>query len=51
MDEAIKRITIYAPAWLAEAIKHLAIKEHRSVNQEILQAIEAYLKQHQEQQD
>jgi hypothetical protein len=49
MDETTKRITIYAPAWLAEAIKRIAAKERRSVNQEILRALEEHAKKQEKQ--
>jgi hypothetical protein len=42
VDEPPQRLTIAAPAWLAEAIQRLAGKERRSVSQELLRAREAH---------
>jgi hypothetical protein len=43
MKEQKKRWMIYAPTWMIEAMKRIAAKERRSVNQEMLRAIEAHI--------
>jgi hypothetical protein len=46
MDTEIKKITILVPAKMVEAMKRLAERERRSMNQEMIRAFEDHLQQH-----
>jgi hypothetical protein len=46
-EQALGRVSLYPPSDLLEQLKNIAQKNHRSLNGEILEAIENHLKQEQ----